>query len=162
MMRAPMRLEEFYALDPQRARSREVSYGTLWRRYAPVPVSRLAWVEATGELYAVELTEPDERHCPVDVLGVLWSRPQVEACLAGWTERDGDQRSLLWVRDCVRKWRPVTEETQFTEADPEPSRLLPSPGSGTRTRRRVGLSALATRAAAWAKKWLKTAARNAR
>jgi hypothetical protein len=87
-------LQEVYASDPQRARSREVRYGGLWPEVAPVPTYRLAWVEDTGELSAVELSEPDEGQDPVEVLGVLWSQPQVEACLAGWSERCGGQRSL--------------------------------------------------------------------
>jgi hypothetical protein len=115
-------LQEFYAADPRRAHSREVGYGSLWREFAPVPNYRLGWIQDTGELYAVELSEPDERKDPVEVLGVLWSRPQVEACLAGWPERCGGQRSLLWARDQVRRWRPVVEEAQFTQARPEPTR----------------------------------------
>jgi len=77
-------LGEFYASDPRRAHSPEVGYGSLWREFAPVPTYRVEWLPATGELYAVELSEPDEAKDPVEVLGVLWSRPQVEACLAGW------------------------------------------------------------------------------
>jgi hypothetical protein len=74
-------LEEFHASDPQRAVAPEVPYGSLWREFAPVPTYRLAWVPATGELYAMELSETDEDKDPVEVLGVLWSRPQVEASL---------------------------------------------------------------------------------
>jgi hypothetical protein len=108
-------LQEFYASDPRRARSHEVGYGSLWREFAPVPAYRLAWVETTGELYAVELSEADEHKDPVEVLGVLWSWPQVEACLVGWRERCGEQRSLLWARERVRSWRPVVEESQFIQ-----------------------------------------------
>jgi hypothetical protein len=79
--RKELTLEEFYASDPQRAAAPQVPYGSLWRGFAPVPTYRLAWVPTTGELYAVELSEPEERKDPVEVLGVLWSRPQVEACL---------------------------------------------------------------------------------
>jgi hypothetical protein len=114
-------LEEFYAADPQRAATPEVSYGRLWREFAPVPAYRLAWVPTTGELYATELSEPDEGRDPVEVLGVLWSRPQVEACLAGWSERCGGQRSLLWARDQIARWRPLVEEAQVTLAPPEPA-----------------------------------------
>jgi hypothetical protein len=64
-------LEEFYAADPQRAAIPEVPYGSLWREFAPVPTYRLAWVPTTGELYATELSEPDEGRDPVEVLGVL-------------------------------------------------------------------------------------------
>jgi hypothetical protein len=108
-------LQEFYASDPRRARSHEVGYGSLWREFAPVPAYRLAWVESTGELYAAELSQADEHKDPVEVLGVLWSWPQVEACLAGWRERCGGQRSLLWARERVRTWRPVVEESQFLQ-----------------------------------------------
>ena len=120
-MQKELTLEEFYAADPQRAAIPEVSYGRLWREFAPVPAYRLAWVPTTGELYATELSEPDEAKDPVEVLGVLWSRPQVEACLAGWSERCGDQRSLLWARDQVARWRPLVEEAQVTLAPPEPA-----------------------------------------
>jgi hypothetical protein len=98
-------LVEFHASDPQRVAAPEVPYGSLWREFAPVPTYRLAWVPATGELYAMELSEADEDKDPVEVLGVLWSRPQVEACLAGWSERCGGQRSLLWARDQIASWR---------------------------------------------------------
>ncbi|HZD71119.1 MAG TPA: hypothetical protein VFA45_20145 [Actinomycetes bacterium] len=119
-MQAELTLQEFYASDPRRADSREVRYGSLWREFAPVPAYRLAWVESTGELYATELSEADECNDAVEVLGVLWSWPQVEACLAGWSERCGGQRSLLWARERIRRWRPVVEETQFTQDRPVP------------------------------------------
>ena len=114
-MQKELTLQGFYASDPRRARSHEVGYGSLWREFAPVPAYRLAWVEGTGELYAVELSEADERKDPVEILGVLWSWPQVEACLAGWHEHCGGQRSLLWARERVRTWRPVVEESQFLQ-----------------------------------------------
>ena len=120
-MQKELTLEEFYACDPQRAAAPQVPFGSLWREFAPVPTYRLAWVPSTGELYAVELSEPDERKDPVEVLGVLWSRPQVEACLAGWSEQCGGQRSLLWARDRISSWRPLVEEAQFTLAPTKPA-----------------------------------------
>jgi hypothetical protein len=45
----------------------------------------------------------------------------VEACLSGWPERCGDQRSLLWARDRIRRWRPVVEEAQLMLAPPGPA-----------------------------------------
>jgi hypothetical protein len=117
-VRRELTLGEFYAADPRRAHSPEVGYGSLWRAFAPVPTYRVEWVRATGELYALELSEPEEAKDPVEVLGVLWSRPQVEACLVGWSERCGGQRSLLWVRERVRSWRPVTEESQLLQDHP--------------------------------------------
>ena len=121
-MHKELTLGEFYASDPRRAHSPEVGYGSLWREFAPVPTYRVEWVPATGELYAVELSESNEGKDPVEVLGVLWSRPHVEACLAGWSERCGDQRSLLWARDQVARWRPLLEEAQVTLAPPMPAR----------------------------------------
>jgi hypothetical protein len=44
------------------------------------------------------------------------------AMVAGWSERCGGQRSLLWARDQVARWRPLVEETQVTLAPPEPAR----------------------------------------
>jgi len=134
-------LEEFYASDPQRAAAPQVPFGSLWREFAPVPTYRLAWVPSTGELYAVELSEPDERKDPVEVLGVLWSRPQVEACIAGWSEQCGGQRSLLWARDRISSWRPLVEEAQLTLAPPKPAsrrterqlQAKPRPGAGQPT-----------------------------
>jgi hypothetical protein len=115
-------LEEFYACDPQRARAPQVPYGSLRREFAPVPTYRLGLVPTTGELYTTELSEPDENKDPVEVLGVLWSRPQVEACLAGWPDRCGGQRSLLWARDRVARSRPLVEEAQVTLAPSQPTR----------------------------------------
>jgi hypothetical protein len=114
-------LEEFHASDPQRAVAPEVPYGNLWREFAPVPAYRLAWVPTTGELYAMELSEPDQAKDPVEVLGVFWSRPQVDACLAGWSKRCGGQRSLLWARDRISSWRPLVEEAQLTLAPTKPA-----------------------------------------
>jgi hypothetical protein len=115
-------LEEFYAADPQRAAAPEVAYGRLWREFAPVPTTGWPGSQRPGELYATELSEPDEDKDPVEVLGVLWSRPQVEACLAGWSERCGGQRSLLWARDQIARWRPLVKEAQVTLAPTEPAR----------------------------------------
>ena len=42
--------------------------------------------------------------------------------LAGWPERCGGQRSLLWARDRIARWRPLVEEAQLTLAPPEPAR----------------------------------------
>ena len=43
----------------------------MWRECAPVPAYRLGWVQATGELSAVELSESDEEKDPVEVLGIV-------------------------------------------------------------------------------------------
>jgi len=66
----------------------------------------------------MELSEPDQDKDPVEVLRVLWIRPHVEACLAGWSEHCGDQQSLLSARDRIARWRPLVEEAQVTLAPP--------------------------------------------
>ena len=76
-MQKELTLEEFYACDPQRATAAEVAYGSLWREFAPVPTYRLAWLPTTGELYAMELSEPDQRCCGPEnasLAGAHWSR----------------------------------------------------------------------------------------
>jgi hypothetical protein len=108
-MRRELTLQEFYASDPQRAQSREVRYGTLWREFAPVPAYRLAWVQNTGELYAVELSEPDEGKDPVEVLGVCgagrtWrparpAGPSAAASSARWCGREiASAGGARWLR----------------------------------------------------------------
>jgi hypothetical protein len=47
-------VEAFYTADERRRRSPELDYGVWWRRRGVV--YRLTWVEATGELIAVQLT----------------------------------------------------------------------------------------------------------
>jgi hypothetical protein len=69
-------LEEFYAADPQRAAIPEVPYGRLWREFAPVPTYRLAWVPTTGELYATELSEPDEGRTRLRSSGCCGAAPR--------------------------------------------------------------------------------------
>jgi hypothetical protein len=74
-------LEEFYAADPQRAATPEVPYGRLWREFAPVPTYRLAWVPTTGELYATELSEPDEDKDPVEASVCYGAAPRSRPAL---------------------------------------------------------------------------------
>lgn len=70
--------------------------GTTWPKY------RVAWVEETGELYAVNLGSV---HHPeggqVEVLGVIAGRDAVEAALDGWADLDGWESQLGWVRERI-------------------------------------------------------------
>ena len=64
-------LERFYSQDPRRRYSGEADYGCYWRRhyYPNATRWRVSYVEATGEIYAVELGgENDGR---VVVIGVV-------------------------------------------------------------------------------------------
>lgn len=75
-----------WADNAERKASSEVDFGANWRlRSTPWPVWRVSWIEATGELYAVELlpTSTDRRFV---VLGEIHSRRAVETALTGWTE----------------------------------------------------------------------------
>ena len=109
-MQKELTLKEFYASDPQRAAAPEVPYGSLWREFAPVPTYRLAWVPTTGELYAMELSEPDQDKDPVEVLRVLWIRPP---------------RRGLPCRLVRALWRPAV-----SAVGPRPHRSLAPAGRG--------------------------------
>jgi hypothetical protein len=111
--------EAFYAADERRRRSGELDFGVWWRRNGLV--FRVTWVEATGELIAVQLSgprveallepgsvrpagfmviggDPDN----LTVIGTVRERAVVERLLDGWAEMCGEQESLGWVLDRVR------------------------------------------------------------
>lgn len=77
-----------WAEDAERKASPEVDFGANWRlRSTSWPVWRVSWIEATGELYAVELLpSPTDRRFLV--LGEIHGRRAVETALTGWTEID--------------------------------------------------------------------------
>jgi hypothetical protein len=75
-----------FLADPRRRRSAEVDFGVRWRNLAgPGLPWRVAWVEATGELYAAELGPGGPRRCVV--LGRFPGQAGVEAFTAGWADR---------------------------------------------------------------------------
>lgn|SRR5215471_6500651 len=119
-------VEAFYDADEARRRSPELDYGVWWR--AAGVVYRVTWVEATGELVAVQLTPahveaftvPDAALGELDlfgfgvavyggeagevaVLGVVHGREVVERLLDGWAEVCGEEGSLAWVVERVRR-----------------------------------------------------------
>jgi hypothetical protein len=91
-------LASFYGEDPRRASSGEVDVGLWWREGAEEPLHRAAWVEATGELYAVRLGPAREGQPAVELLAVFDDEGDVAAALEGWRERCGEPRSLAWLR----------------------------------------------------------------
>jgi hypothetical protein len=122
-------VESFYAADDRRRRSPELDFGVWWRLRRLV--YRLTWLDATGELVAVQLTPP--RVTPftmpagelgelmlgglgvaiiggeagaVTVLGVVEGRDGVERVLEGWAEVCGGPDSLEWVLDRVHDAGP--------------------------------------------------------
>lgn len=119
-----MNLGELYA-DESRATSAELDFGVHWRE-APEPVGRrwrLAYLFATGELYALAL----DRSSVVEILGVFqveacrscsgagsgcdrcvstgWSRDRVEQVLEGWEEHCEAPYGLRWVRRRLHGWQ---------------------------------------------------------
>jgi hypothetical protein len=95
-----MDIEEFYDQDPRRQSSDEVEFGREW--YEHDLRFEVAWVAATGEVYA--MAEPYNRRgittqsVTVEVLAVVERRDAVEAALSGWQAAMSQPDSLAWVR----------------------------------------------------------------
>jgi hypothetical protein len=71
-------LDAYYDADQRRRRSNETDFGTTWRDgIATSAIWRLSWVEATGEVYAHELSPAGV----VVVLATCLRRPVVEQLL---------------------------------------------------------------------------------
>jgi hypothetical protein len=92
-------LAGFYSADPRRVDSRELDVGLWWRDHDGDPLRRAAWVIDTGELYVVQLGPSDQGGGEVEVLALVESRERLEHALAGWRERCGQPRSLMWLRE---------------------------------------------------------------
>jgi len=58
-------IEEFYNEDPRRRASGEADYGVWWMNELPFPKHRVSYIQATGEVYSVQLVPGGA----VDVLG---------------------------------------------------------------------------------------------
>jgi hypothetical protein len=76
-------LRRFYGEDARRARSREVDVGLRWRS-RDGSTYRAAWVEETGELYAVRHGEPDDGERATVLAEV--SAETLEREAGGWRE----------------------------------------------------------------------------
>jgi len=86
-------LAQFYADDVRRSGPREVEFGGAWVGTNREPPWRVVWVEATGELFAVQLPTG-----PVELLGAFPSRAAVEVALRGWWHMCGVGGGLGWLR----------------------------------------------------------------
>lgn len=86
-------IHEFYDEDPRRRSSPEVDFGVMWIDSAPYPKHRVSWIEATGEVYAMNLTTSE-----IDLIGTLPTRGDVEAALDGWEHGPLNDKYLHWVR----------------------------------------------------------------
>jgi hypothetical protein len=93
-----MTLAAFYGDDPRRASSREVDVGLWWREADDAPLHRAAWVQDTGEVYAVRLGPARDSEPAVELLAQIEDENRLHETLAGWRERCGEPRSLGWLR----------------------------------------------------------------
>ena len=86
----------FYAADPRRRESAERDFGLRWRS-ATGATYRAAWIEETGELYAVRHSGADE-DAEVTVLARVGAEV-LERALAGWRRicDAGDPGSYEWL-----------------------------------------------------------------
>jgi hypothetical protein len=86
---------------PTRARSVEQHFGLMWRDgRRKRPRYRISWIESTGEVYALALSEFDELR-KVQLLGVVPTLELLERLLNGWQTLSYDESTLDWVRERV-------------------------------------------------------------
>ena len=78
-----------WALDPERAASKKIEFGTWWRLNATY--WRVTWLETTGELYAAE-RKPSDRYVVLVCLG----KKQVNDLMHKWF--DGNNLHALFQR----------------------------------------------------------------
>jgi hypothetical protein len=93
-------LDTFYAAGGERRTlSLEHDFGVMWREGTRRrPRYRVSWIEATGELYALALSEFEHQR-KVELLGVVDTHAQVEQLLMGWEALSYGESTLEWVRE---------------------------------------------------------------
>lgn len=98
-------LKALYA-DPIRRRSRERDVGLRWQA-TDGTTYRAAWIEETGELYAVEHMRVDRRGTRrgggVRILGRL-PAAALDRALRGWSEICGQSASYEWLLGRMRRF----------------------------------------------------------
>jgi hypothetical protein len=91
-------IEAFRAQDRRRRGPLTVEFGSLWMAGVDDEPWRVEWLEATGELIAVQRGPVDGADGPVILLGRDPIRHQVERTLRGWWQVCGHRGSLPWIR----------------------------------------------------------------
>ena len=93
-------VDAFYAAGGERRTlSIEHDFGVMWREGTRRrPRYRVSWIEATGELYALALSEFEQLRT-VELLGLVETHEQVEQLLSGWEALPFDESTLEWVRE---------------------------------------------------------------
>jgi hypothetical protein len=95
-------LDAFYAAGGERRTlSLEHDFGVMWREGTRRrPRYRVSWIEATGELYALALSEFEQLRS-VKLLGLVETHEHVEQLLSGWEALTFDESTLDWVRERI-------------------------------------------------------------
>jgi len=114
---------------PIRERSPEVDFGCWWKA-GPLAGDRLydqwrvSWIEATGELYALDLAHREmERFI---VIGHFLTREVVEAAMQGWAESD------MHLPDWIDTLRQRVTQMQRSRPDDFGSQFRPMPDGKAR------------------------------
>jgi hypothetical protein len=124
-------LEEFFAQRPERRDSPQVEFGIMWREGTrKQPRYRVAWLEATGELYSLGLSE-HEPLCKVELLGQVRNRETLEMALSGWEALPYAETTLEWVRTQISMKTPGGGAIEPTAKPPAPA--APAPAGFRRT-----------------------------
>jgi hypothetical protein len=104
---------------PARLRSRERDFGLRWRDGSTL--HRVAWIEDTGELYAVQLGPDSAGGGRVEVLVEGARDEEVAAVLRGWRTMIDRPDSIRWLRERVRSLPRRRRETRGGRAAPLPA-----------------------------------------
>jgi hypothetical protein len=102
-------LAEFGSADPRRLSSRERDVGLVWKDGDRL--FRAAVVEATGELYVVQLGSPAEGGGHVVLLGVLEAEADLERIIEGWRVAQARPESFRWLRRRLERARGFTRRS---------------------------------------------------
>jgi hypothetical protein len=100
-------LLEFYAADAARGSSAEVDYGRPWRTGAFGPTYRVAWLQDTGELFAVRLGGIRADGGQVELLAHVPDAGVLADMVAGWSDVCGTFDSMRWLRGRVAVAHPL-------------------------------------------------------
>ena len=109
-------IEAFYEDNPARRSSGEADYGSWWTEAGKAyPKWRVSYIKATGEVYAVQLFNPEK----VELLGIIPPDDgdiyykTLDGVLAGWADVCGQPGSLDWIRQRVQAQRTLDKMEDF-------------------------------------------------
>ena len=100
-------LTDFYASHEDRLASAEIDVGLSWRDGVHGPTYRAAWVQKTGELYALRHASPLDGGGVVRLLGRFADEAALEAALRGYQHVCGEAHSFAWLQARVAGQLPL-------------------------------------------------------